>query len=87
MNKEIHREKDLSEKILEHCENGVAGFNQDFQVTLWNPPMERMTGVMKNQALQKSLFAVIPLVQTLNEKKPILRGRGGTGVFSTAPSP
>ena len=84
LNKEIHREKDLSEKILEHCENGVAGFDQDFQVNLWNSPMERMTGVMKNQALGKSLFAVIPLVQTINDKKPILGAGGHRGFLDSS---
>ena len=84
LNKEIHREKDLSEKILEHCENGVAGFDQDFQVNLWNAPMERMTGVTKNQALGKSLFKVIPLVQTINEKKPILGAGGHRGFLDSS---
>jgi PAS domain S-box-containing protein len=76
LNKEIQREKDLSEKILGHCEDGVAGFDQDFHVTLWNAPMEKITGLSKTRALGKNLFVALPLLQEINEKSPIL-GAGG----------
>ncbi len=76
LNNEIYREKDLSEKIIGHCDNGVVGFNQDFHITLWNPPMEQITGLSKSKALGKNLFRVIPLLQKIDEKRPIL-GAGG----------
>ena len=79
LNKEIHREKDLAEKILEHCENGVAGFDRDFHVNLWNAPLERMTGLSKTKALGKSLFTVLPFLQAANEERPILGGGGHRG--------
>ena len=80
LNKEIHREKDLSDKILQHCENGVAGFDKDFLVTLWNAPMEQITGGSKSKALGKNLFTILPLLQAAHEKGPIL-GAGGHKVF------
>jgi PAS domain S-box-containing protein len=76
LNKEIQRERDLSEKILGHCEDGVGGFDQDFHITLWNPPMERITGLPKTRALGKNLFMALPLLQEIHEKSPIL-GAGG----------
>jgi PAS domain S-box-containing protein len=80
LSKEIQREKHLSERILEHCENGVAGFGQDFQVTLWNLPMEYMTGVARTNALGKNLFSLVPLLEAINKKRPIL-GAGGSRGF------
>jgi PAS domain S-box-containing protein len=46
---------------------------------LWNAPMEHITGLTKNKALGKNLFAVLPLLQTINEKRPILGGGGHRG--------
>jgi PAS domain S-box-containing protein len=76
LNKEIQREKDLSEKILGHSEDAVAGFDKDFHITLWNPPMEQMTGLSKTKVLGKNLFMALPLLQEIHEKSPIL-GAGG----------
>jgi PAS domain S-box-containing protein len=76
VNKEIQREKDLSEKILGHCGDGVAGFDQDFHITLWNHPMEQITGLSKTRALGKNLFMALPLLQEIHERSPIL-GAGG----------
>jgi PAS domain S-box-containing protein len=80
LSKEIHREKDLSGKILEHCENGVAGFDQDFHVTRWNSPMEYMTGISRAKALGKNLFSLVPLLQAIHDKRPLL-GSGGSRGF------
>lgn len=80
LNKEIQRERDLSEKILGHCEDGVAGFDQEFHITLWNAPLEHMTGLSKSKALGKNLFTAIPLLQEINAKSPIL-GAGGQKSF------
>jgi|YelNatPaOPRAMG01_1025707.scaffolds.fasta_scaffold02118_3 PAS domain S-box-containing protein len=76
LTKEIQREKDLSEKILRHCEDGIAGFDQDYHITLWNPPMEQITGLPRARALGKNLFMALPLLQEIHEKSPIL-GAGG----------
>jgi PAS domain S-box-containing protein len=78
--KEIHREKDLSEKILEHCENGVAVFDQEFRVTLWNALLEQMTGLPKARILGKSLLKALPLLEEINQQKPLL-GAGGQQGF------
>ncbi|MFZ2090008.1 MAG: PAS domain S-box protein [Desulfobaccales bacterium] len=77
---EIHREKELSEKILGHCEDGVAGFDRDFHITLWNAPMEHLTGLSKHKVLGKGLLVTLPLLQEVNEKSPIL-GAGGHRSF------
>jgi PAS domain S-box-containing protein len=82
LNKEIQQEKDLSEKILGHCEDGVAGFDQDFHVTLWNAPMEQISGLSKTRALGKNLFMALPLLQEINDKSPILGAGGHKGFLN-----
>ncbi len=79
LNKEIHREKDLTENILGRCDEGVVGFDGNFALTLWNPSMERFSGLPRSQALGKNLFRVLPLLQEIDEKTPLLAGGGRRG--------
>jgi PAS domain S-box-containing protein len=71
LNTEIQRDRDFYAKMLGHCEEGVAGFDRDFKVTLWNPPMERLTGLNKTTALGKNLFRALPLLQEFYDHPPL----------------
>lgn len=72
LSKEIQGEKDLSEKILRNCDDGVVGFDQDLQITLCNAPLEQMTGLPRKKVLGKHLFKVLPVLQEIQEKTSIL---------------
>ncbi|MGQ9688830.1 MAG: PAS domain S-box protein [Desulfobaccales bacterium] len=81
LHQEIQREKDFTEKILGRSEEGVAGFDQDFVLTVWNPAMERFTGLPKAAALGKNLFRVLPFLQELDAKSPLLGSGGRRGLL------
>jgi PAS domain S-box-containing protein len=79
LNNKIQQEKDFSEKILGHCEDGVVVFDQNYHITLWNPSMEQVVGITKSKALGQNLFRVLPFLQAIDEKSPILRAEGHRG--------
>lgn len=72
LTREIRREQDLSAKILKNCEDGVVGFDPDFRITRWNLAMERLTGLTSQKVLGKNVFKVLPCLQDLQEKLPLL---------------
>jgi hypothetical protein len=79
LNKEIHREKELTENILGRCDEGVVGFDRDFAITLWNPSMERFSGFPKTRPWARTFSGCCLLLQEIDEKTPILAGGGRRG--------
>lgn len=80
LNQEIQRQKGVTENFLGRCQEGVAGFDQDFVITLWNPAMERFSGLPKTRALGQNLFRVLPFLKEVDEKTPLLAGGGRRGL-------
>lgn len=83
---QIQGERDLYGRILGHTEEGVAGFDRDFTVTLWNPPLERLTGVSQTTALGSNIFRALPLLQELQEKG-LASGAGGHPLYFNLDQP
>jgi PAS domain S-box-containing protein len=71
---ETQRERELSQKIAQTCEDGVLAFDKDQRLTLWNAALQGMTGVPSLKALGKSLFKVLPILGELQDDNGPLLG-------------
>jgi PAS domain S-box-containing protein len=59
-NELISIEKDFSERLVNSSIDGIFAFNNEFQLTRWNPGMERMSGIKKGETIGKTLKQVMP---------------------------
>ncbi|HEX7970217.1 MAG TPA: PAS domain S-box protein [Stellaceae bacterium] len=74
----LRREKEFSEFLIKSSSEGIVVFDREFRVTLWNPGIERITGVSVDQVLGRRIFDVLPyLVDTVGEAamRSTLEGR------------
>jgi PAS domain S-box-containing protein len=54
------QQKEFSQSLINHCIDGISAFNPDWKVTEWNPAMERMNQVRKEDILGKSFYDLFP---------------------------
>jgi PAS domain S-box-containing protein len=74
----LRREKEFSEFLIKSSSEGIVVFDRDFSITLWNPGIERVTGMNVDEVLGRRIFDVLPyLVDTASEAamKAALEGR------------
>ncbi len=55
----LRREKEFSEFLIRSSTEGILVFDREFRVTLWNPGLERITGVSAEQTLGRRFFEVL----------------------------
>jgi two-component system cell cycle sensor histidine kinase/response regulator CckA len=56
----LRRERQFSERLIESSVDGILAFDRDFVYTLWNPGMERLTGLARHDVLGRKAFQVVP---------------------------
>jgi PAS domain S-box-containing protein len=76
LKEKIQGERDSYKKILGHPEEGIAVFDRDLGITLWNPPLERLTGISPTMALGQNIFRVLPFLQELPDESPLFEAGG-----------
>lgn len=59
-NEIISVEKDFSERLINSSVDGIFAFDDKLRLTRWNPGMERMSGVKRNETTGKTLQEVMP---------------------------
>jgi len=55
------------EKLINSSMDGIFAFDREYRYTVWNPALERITGLSKLQVLGKSAFDVFPFLQNDEE--------------------
>jgi PAS domain S-box-containing protein len=55
----LRREKEFSEFLIRSSTEGILVFDREFRITLWNPGMERITGIAAEQVLGRRIFEVL----------------------------
>lgn len=68
-NKLLENSQQFKEMIDSHG-NGILVYNKDFQITIFNPKLEEITGILKEDAAGKNFFEVFP--QYLNSPEASL---------------
>lgn len=56
----LRRERLFSERLIDSSVDGILAFDRNFSYTLWNPGMERLTGLARNDVLARNAFEVFP---------------------------
>ncbi|HEV3341938.1 MAG TPA: PAS domain S-box protein [Pirellulales bacterium] len=56
----LRRERQFSERLIESSVDGILAFDRNYAYTIWNPGMERLTGLKKQDVLGRQAFDVVP---------------------------
>jgi PAS domain S-box-containing protein len=77
---ELRREKEWSERLIDSSPDGIFTFDAECRLTLWNPGMERISGVSRAQTLGRCAFDVFPILKEIGEGKLLLEVLAGASV-------
>lgn len=78
LEKMLLREKHFSESLMRGSIDGIVAFDSIYQVTEWNPAMEKMTGMPQRDCLGKNIFSIFPFLKKIGEDRYLdaaLQGR------------
>jgi PAS domain S-box-containing protein len=64
---QILEEKEFTQSIINTCVDGISAFDKDWRVTEWNPAMEKMNGIRKQDILGKSFYDLFPAYEHSEE--------------------
>ncbi len=64
---QIQQEKEFSSGIINSSVDGIMAFDRDCRYTVWNPAMERLSGIGKEQCLGRCAFEVFPFLKDIGE--------------------
>jgi PAS domain S-box-containing protein len=64
---ELQREKQFSELLIRSSVDGTLAFDRECRYTVWNPGMERISGVGKAEAIGRLAFDVFPFLKETGE--------------------
>ncbi len=59
----------IFERIINSSVDGVLAFDRDFRYTVWNPGMERITGIGKAETLGRSVFEAFPVFKEMGKDR------------------
>ncbi|HEY8667877.1 MAG TPA: response regulator [Tepidisphaeraceae bacterium] len=79
---ELRESKEFAERIINSNVDGIVAFDRDYRFTVWNPGMERLAGISKDEAIGRSAFEVLPFLREIGEDKLIqgaLEGQSAVG--------
>jgi PAS domain S-box-containing protein len=74
----IRREKEFSDRLINSSFDGILAFDRECRYTVWNPAMERISGMSKASVLGKCAFEVFPFLKEIGEDKyfqEVLQGK------------
>ena len=63
----LQREKEFTEQLISSSVDGVLAFDYKHRYTVWNPGMERMTGMGAADVLGKEAHEVFPFLEDIGE--------------------
>ena len=66
---ELRRAKEFSELVINSSVDGILAFDRDCRYTVWNPGMERITGMSADAVLGKCAFDVFPFLRQTREDR------------------
>jgi PAS domain S-box-containing protein len=87
-----HAEEELRESeqrlrsLIESGGEGILAYDTDLRITLWNPAMERISGLRAEELLGRPLFEAFPFLHEVEERDAIRDAiRGQNSVRSVMP--
>jgi PAS domain S-box-containing protein len=64
----LERQREFGASLLRSSPDGMFAFDRDFRYTLWNPAMERITGVPASEVLDEVAFEKFPYLRETGEQ-------------------
>lgn len=76
---QLRREKAFSENLIASSRDGICALDQHYQVTAWNPAMERMAGIAREKAVGQPFPELVPFLPESEHDRlrRALRGQSG----------
>ncbi len=74
----LRRQWAFFSRLVHRSVDGIMAFDRSFNITYWNPAMERILGVHKNQVLGKNAFQMLPRLKELGEDRYFRDALAGT---------
>ena len=76
------REKELCACLIRSSVDGILAFDREFRYTIWNPAMERISGMSEKQTLGQCAFEVFPFLKEIGVDKLLCRVLEGHTVIA-----
>ncbi|MFH1717083.1 MAG: PAS domain S-box protein, partial [Planctomycetota bacterium] len=78
----ILKERRFSGNLINSSIDGIFAYDTDCCCTLWNPAMERITGISREQILGKCLFDIVGFLKDTGDDKLLLEALAGRAVVA-----
>src|SRR4051812_36861786 len=72
----------LSERIIESSLDGIVVFDKHFRLVVWNPAMEQITGISRQEALGQSALELFPFLKKIEAEKHFAAVLAGESVVA-----
>jgi two-component system, OmpR family, phosphate regulon sensor histidine kinase PhoR len=79
----LPQQPDLLERVVNSSVDGILAFDRQYHFTLWNPAMERVSGMPKAQVLGNVAFEVFPFLKETGEDRILEQVLQGKDVVSS----
>ncbi|MGH2819017.1 MAG: PAS domain-containing sensor histidine kinase [Actinomycetota bacterium] len=76
----LRRERELTSRLIESSVDGILAFDRECRYTVWNPAMERISGVSRADVLGRRAFEVFPFLKETGEDRFFYEALGGRNV-------
>lgn len=70
----------VAAQVIQASSDGIAAFDREFRLTLWNETMEQISGVPAREALGRYAFEVLPFLRQKGEEERLRRVLAGMSV-------
>ena len=64
---QLQREREFSQRLIQSSLDGILAFDRECRYTIWNPGMERTTGLKADEVLGKRAFDLFPFLKEIGE--------------------
>jgi PAS domain S-box-containing protein len=78
----LRNQMEFSERLIDSSADGIIAFDREIRFTVWNPPMERVTGVPRENVIGKNAFEMFPYLKETGEDQSYLSVLDGKPVTS-----
>jgi PAS domain S-box-containing protein len=79
---ELKREREFVERLINSAVEGIFAFDRQCRYTVWNPAMEQIWKLSKDQVMRRVAFEVVPFLKETGEDKLFLEALAGNTVVA-----
>ncbi len=80
---ELRESRDFIENLVQSSVDGILAYDRRMRYTVWNPGMEKISGVRKDQVIGKSALEVFPFLRDIGEDRLMVRALEGETTTAT----